>query len=115
MSFPSPHSVFDSIDHIAVNVSDIVRAVKWYQSSFRCELVFQDKSQAVLQFANVRLQLVLPSMDPPHLAFVRDDAGKLGELRERADSRFTTFIADSTGNMVEIIAPYGAEDAPTDN
>jgi catechol 2,3-dioxygenase-like lactoylglutathione lyase family enzyme len=91
------------VHHLAVNVSDIPRAVKWYQSSFRCEVIFQDKTQAVLQFANIRLQLVLPSMEQPHLGFIRDDAATLGELRERGDGSRSTFLADSSGNMIEII------------
>lgn len=93
----------DCIHHVAIHVSDVAKAVKWYQTSFACELVYSDKTQAVLQFGNIRLALVLPNTDPPHLAFERPDAGTLGELRTRADGLRSTFLADSTGNLVEIV------------
>ena len=105
MNTAQTYNGLDSIHHVAVHVSDLERAIKWYQKSFRCELVHQDKMQAVLQFENIRLQLVLPSMDPPHLGFVRHDAATLGELRERSDGSKSTFLADSTGNVIEVIAP----------
>ena len=95
----------DSINHFAINVSDVNKAISWYQKSFRCKLIFQDKTQALLQFANIRLALVQPSIDPPHLAIERHDASALGELRDRPDGNRSTFLADSTGNLVEIMAP----------
>ncbi|MFN8390043.1 MAG: VOC family protein [Bdellovibrionota bacterium] len=103
MSTP-PNDELDSLHHVAVHVSDLPKAIRWYQTSFRCTLVYEDKFQAVLQFANTRLQLVLPSMDPPHLGFMRADAKTLGELRLRPDGSRSTFLADSTGNVIEVLA-----------
>ena len=93
----------DRIDHIAVTVADLERSVRWYTTSFGCELLRRDKTQAVLRFANVDLVLTLPSSIPDHVAFCRKDASALGELHELADGRRSTFVSDPTGNPVEII------------
>lgn len=93
----------DDLHHVAISVSDLETAVNWYRTSFRCEVVLHDNQQAILQFANVRLALVLPSFQQPHLAFVRSDAATLGELRGQADGTRSTFISDASGTLVEII------------
>ena len=93
----------DRIDHITLQVADIEASIRWYQSSFHCELMQQDRFRARLRFDNVELTLILPSQEPPHLAFYRADAHTLGALRLRPDGRHSTFIADPTGNPIEIV------------
>ncbi len=97
------NNTLDEIDHFAINVADIERSIKWYQNSFKCEVVFQNNTQAVLKFANVRLTLVLPSSEKSHISVYKDDAASLGTLRLRDDGLMTTFISDPTGNMVELV------------
>jgi catechol 2,3-dioxygenase-like lactoylglutathione lyase family enzyme len=101
------------IDHVAINVADLDKSIHWYQSSFTCELVARDKTQAVLQFSNIRLVLVLPSLEPTHLAYEREDAQTLGELRDRPHNVRSTFVADPTGNVVEIMVPRLVESSIT--
>ena len=91
------------VDHIALNVADISRAVHWYTTSFNCKLVYQNASEAMIQFGNIRLQLILPSQVPQHIALRRPDAGSFGELRESQAGFVSTFVSDPTGNMIEII------------
>lgn len=98
-------SALSIINHVAINVADLEKSINWYQSSFTCELIAKEKTQAVLQFANLRLVLVLPSLEPAHVAYERQDAATLGELRDRFGGIRSTFLADPTGNMLEIIAP----------
>lgn len=93
----------DKIHHIAINVADLEQAIKWYQGSFNCQLLEKDRSQAVLQFKNVMLTLVLPSKEPGHLAFEREDAETFGTLKERAEGINSAFVSDSTGNRIEIV------------
>jgi len=93
----------DKIDHIAISVADIDAAVSWYQGSFEAEVLFKDSKQAVLQFANVKLQLVLPGYLPGHIAFKREDAETFGKLRQKDGGEPSCFIADSSGNPVEIL------------
>lgn len=94
----------DSMDHVGIVVANLDAAIKWYQTSFACELLYQDKKEALLQFANVKLALTLPSYHPPHLAFEKKDAATYGELHKQADGRLSTIVGDPTGNIVELIA-----------
>lgn len=97
----------DDMHHVTIQVASIERSLKWYLNSFRCEVVRESSLSATLRFGNIQLTLVLPSQEPAHLAFVRDDAHTLGTLRRRPDGYYSTFIADPTGNPVEILAPEG--------
>lgn len=104
---------FDTIDHVAVTVKDLEQSVTWYTTSFDCSILYRDRTQAILQFSNIKLALVLPSQEPTHVAYFRSDAATLGELRSRADGSRSTFISDPTGNPVEIVAvPYGPAEEP---
>lgn len=93
----------DAIDHFAIRVADIQKAVEWYQTSATCRVIYQKQTSALLEFANIKLALVLPSQEQPHLAFTREDADKFGELTPQVDGSMSCFIADSTGNMIELI------------
>lgn len=98
-------SELDAIHHLAINVADLDKATRWYQTSFRCALVRREKTVAVLQFENLCLTLVLPNTQPPHLAFMREDADALGELRLQPDGVRSCFVSDPTGNLIEVIKP----------
>lgn len=93
----------DTIDHFAITVADVRAAAQWYLSSFNCEEVYRDTKQIVLQFENIKLALVLPSQERPHLAIARSDANSFGALRELATGVKSCFISDPTGNPVELI------------
>ena len=97
-------SNLDHLHHIAINVADLKAAVKWYQSSFNCEIIFEGRTEVQLQFANTILCLILPSQERPHVAFLRHDAHTIGELRPRNNGVESTFIADPTGNTIEIVS-----------
>lgn len=94
-----------AVHHVAINVADIDRALKWYLNSFSCRVLQQEKTFAVLEFANLKLVLCLPSQEPPHLAYTRSDAASFGQLELRADGLRSTFLADVAGNMIEIAEP----------
>ena len=92
-----------SVDHIAINVADLQQSIQWYTGSFDCEVLYEDQTQAIIQFANVKLSLILPSREPGHIALEREDANTFGELRKRREGIESTFISDPTGNRVEIV------------
>jgi len=98
----------DSIDHLAIPVEDIGRAVDWYRHRFATRVLYQDRSWALLAFANVRLALVLPEQHPPHIALRRTDAETFGPLTRHRDGTRSIYVKDSEGNSVEIMA-LGAE------
>jgi extradiol dioxygenase family protein len=92
----------DTLDHVAVAVSDIGTAVDWYQKTFRCEVSYQDNTWALLDFENVKLALVMPDQHPPHIAVLRNDAESFGELTIHRDGTRSCYIKDPYGNAVEI-------------
>ena len=92
------------IEHVAICVADVKKAVNWYTTSFNCRIISEEITQAVLEFQNIRLALVLPNQQPPHLALRREDASTLGELRQQRDGELSTFLSDPTGNLVEIMS-----------
>ncbi len=97
----------DQLHHVAISVDDLENAINWYTSNFSCQIYYQDRQHAFLAFNESLLELVLPSFQPAHLAFTRKDANLLGELTEVVPGIKSTFISDSSGNLVEIVAPPG--------
>lgn len=96
----------DTLDHVAIQVVDVARAVAWYRDTFAVEVAYQDDTWALLEFANVRLALVVPGQHPPHVAVVRPDAASFGPLKTHRDGTASVYIDDSEGNTLEIMAPY---------
>ena len=92
------------VDHLGITVANIEASVKWYQTSFNCTVLYQDKREAMLQFENVKLSLTLPSYHPAHIAFHKTDAATYGELHKQTDGSLSTLVGDPTGNIVELIA-----------
>lgn len=97
----------DQIHHIAITVNDLDKAVNWYLTSFACEKISHSKLEAVLQFANIRLSLVMPSSQPGHVAFIRNDADTFGVLRKQHDGTLSCYLSDSSGNVVEVVSASG--------
>lgn len=96
----------DALDHIAISVSNVAEAVAWYREHFNCTVRYQDDTWAFLQFANIRLALVIPEQHPPHLAFVTPEAERFGTLKPHRDGTRSVYVQDPAGNAVEIMAPY---------
>lgn len=94
----------DSLHHVAISVRDVAQAVDWYARTFRCRVVYQDATWAMLQFANVQLALVVPEQHPPHLGFVTPNAETHGELKTHRDGTRSIYVADPAGNPVELLA-----------
>jgi catechol 2,3-dioxygenase-like lactoylglutathione lyase family enzyme len=94
----------DSIDHIAIPVTDVAAAVEWYRRAFRCEISYQDDTWAFVKFGNVKLALVIPDQHPAHIAMVSPDAEKFGNLKLHRDGTRSCYIKDPAGNSVEILA-----------
>ena len=93
----------DSLDHVAVPVTDVAAAVEWYKRTFRCEVKYQDATWAFLEFGNIRLALVVPEQHPPHIAFVSPEAEKYGALKLHRDGTRSCYVKDPAGNSVEIL------------
>ena len=97
-------ALLDSIHHVAVSVTDIPSAVAWYREHFQCKVSYQDDTWAMLDFANLKMALVIPQQHPPHIAFVHPEAAKYGTLKEHRDGTRSCYVKDPAGNEVELLA-----------
>ncbi len=100
----SAETLLDSIHHVAIAVQDIQKTVAWYQQHFQCRVSYQDDTWAMLEFANLKLALVIPSQHPAHIAFVSPEAETFGVLKAHRDGTRSCYIQDPSGNPVEIMA-----------
>src|SRR4051794_9299358 len=74
-------TALDPVHHVAVSVRDVKEAVAWYQSRFACRVSYQDDTWAMLEFANIKLALVVPSQQqgrPVGVGGVRQHQAALG-------------------------------------
>ncbi len=94
----------DALHHVAVSVPDIGQAVDWYTKNFHCKVSYQDPTWAMLEFANLKLALVIPEQHPPHIAFVHPEAEKFGPLKPHRDGTRSVYVRDPAGNSIEIMA-----------
>ena len=90
----------ESIDHIAIVVTNINHAVNWYTKNRDCEVIYQNESWADLQFENIKLALVLPHEHPAHIAFVDDSIENGTKHRDGSES---VYDHDTFGNIIEKI------------
>lgn len=104
MSNARTESSLDAVHHVAISVTDVAAAAEWYTRTSRCRVSYQDATWALLEFANMRLALVIPSQHPPHIAFSSPTAAQFGELKTHRDGTRSTYIRDPFGNSVEIMA-----------
>ena len=98
-------AALDALHHVAISVKNIAQSVDWYRKHFRCEVTYQDDTWAMLRFANVQIALVIPEQHPPHLGFITPQAERYGELKRHRDGTRSIYIADPSGNAVEMLAP----------
>ncbi len=96
-------SVLDTMDHIAITVNNINEAVAWYSNNFKCQITFQDDTWAYLEFANIRLALVVASQHPSHIGFAVENAAKYGVLKTHRDGTRSVYIRDPAGNAIELL------------
>ena len=89
----------ERIDHVAITVNNITRAVKWYTANRKCNVKYQDDSWALLEFENIDLALVLPAEHPPHMAF-QDNTISGDKHRDGSES---IYEHDTFGNIIEKI------------
>jgi catechol 2,3-dioxygenase-like lactoylglutathione lyase family enzyme len=97
-------SELNTIDHVAIPVTDIAASVDWYRSHFECDVKYQDDTWALLGFANIRLALVIPEQHPAHIGFVTPQAEKFGDLKKHRDGTRSCYVNDPSGNSIEMLA-----------
>ena len=93
-------------DHVALNVSDIARAVEWYKETLGASELYKDATWALLLVGGMKIALTLAKQHPPHIAFdVGPDppAEFLSTARHHRDGSVSKYILDPDGNAVEWI------------
>ena len=85
---------------IALVVSNVPKAARWYEANRDCKVKYQDDTWAILEFDNVDLALVSAAEHPPHIAFV-DNSIKNGT--KHRDGSESIYDHDGFGNIIEKI------------
>ena len=91
-----------SIDHVAVQVSDVSSALPYYTDNFQCEVSYQDKTWALLKFENINLALVTKDEHPYHFAVVDKSLNK-EKIKYHRDGIGYIYTKDLDGNFIEIL------------
>jgi catechol 2,3-dioxygenase-like lactoylglutathione lyase family enzyme len=104
MTRHTPETALDSIHHVAVEVKDVKAAVDWYRRNFQCKVSYQDDTWAMLDFANLKMALVIPSQHPAPVACVHPEAERCGPRKPHRDGTRSVYVTDPSGNPVEILA-----------
>ncbi len=94
----------DQFDHIAIQVKDINKSLKWYLSNFKCEELYSDESWAFIKFENIKLALVTSSEHPAHFAILNNkiDLNQKSVVKHR-DNSISKYVKDLDGNYIELI------------
>lgn len=98
------------MDHVAVVVSNIATAVKWYQANLAAQVLYADDTWAFLRVGQGKLALVSAHQHPPHVA-VRVNETRLHELATQLNTAITKhrdgtqgfYFNDPDGNAIEVI------------
>ena len=97
----------DTIDHIAIKVSDLKLAEVWYLGHLEAEITFRDKKYIRLKVGNTNIALIDEKYYPyPHIGILVEDIEDLPEFGERIHHRDGTigvYVKDPFGNYLEYI------------
>ena len=93
------------LDHVAIQVTDINRAIEWYKENLNAIVVYTDDTWAMLQIGDCQIALVIPSQHPPHIALRVSSPKELlgGKVKVHRDGSSYIYKADSEGNVIELI------------
>ena len=99
-----------SLDHVAIQTSDIVGTAAFYVKEFGAEILYQDTSWAFLRLGQGKIALVTPQQHPPHIALrvsaedLEQAAKKYGRtIDAHRDGTRGMYLKDPAGNMLELI------------
>ena len=93
----------ERLHHVALPVTDMRKAIDWYETTFDVRKVYEDENWALLAFENISLALVIPEDHPPHIAVERQDAERHGPLTSHRDGTASVYVDDPWGNPIEYL------------
>jgi len=94
------------VDHIAINVANVRKSVKWYQEKFDARIRYVDETWASLMVGDVNIALTVKNQHPPHLAFTLErlsDFPEGEEIKYHRDGSAYLYIEDDDGNTIEYV------------
>ena len=93
------------LDHIAIQVSSIADSVEWYTNSLDAEIIYEDKTWAMLNVKGTQLALTLPEQHPAHIAFRVNNLEDIPctDIRVHRDKTKYAYVEDPDGNIIEYI------------
>ena len=94
----------DKIDHIAIQVSDINKSVKWYTSNYKCNIIYADSTWAFIEFDNIKLSLVANEEHPQHFAVIDNSIVRDSKAVRHRDGSISKYKKDIDNNYIEHIA-----------
>ena len=91
------------IDHIAINVRDIGKSLKWYTKNFETRVLYQDDTWALLRLGDVKIALTMATQHKPHIAFKVDNLLPFDkeEIKRHRDGIRYVYREDPNGNCIE--------------
>ena len=93
----------DNIDHIAVQTNNIKESLEWYEKMFKCKVLFEDETWALIEFKNTKIALVVPEQHPPHIAIKRKNLEQYGNPKKHRDGSESVYIDSPDRNTFELI------------
>ena len=97
----------DIIDHIAIKVTNLKEAEKWYLDHLRAEITFRDNKYIRMKVGNTNIALIDEVHYPwAHIGILVEDQGDLPEEGQRVEHRDGTigvYVKDPFGNYIEYI------------
>jgi hypothetical protein len=78
-------------------------AVNWYTMTLRCQVRYQDDTWALLDFANIKLALVVAHQHPPHIAVTTPHASAYSALQTHRDGARSVYINAPFGQTIELL------------
>ena len=97
----------DQIDHIAVQVKDIKKALIWYHDNFKCKELYSYKTWAFIEFSNIKLALVTEQEHPSHFAVINKKINLDKKSVKHRDGSISKYIKDMDNNYIELITYEG--------
>ena len=93
----------DNIDHVAIQVHDIKKSLKWFFKTFDCEKLYSDETWALIGFENTKIALVKKEEHPPHIAIIDDSISNDKNIVVHRDGSKSKYISDKDSNFFELI------------
>tara|TARA_R110000824_G_scaffold555_4_gene3603 strand:- start:17243 stop:17536 length:294 start_codon:yes stop_codon:yes gene_type:complete len=91
------------LDHVAINVDNIEKSVKWYMENLEGKILYEDGTWALLRVGDVKIALTMATQHKPHVAFKVDNLLPFGreEIKRHRDGSRYVYKEDPDGNVIE--------------